>query len=172
MNSVIVPFPAAEVRDCDDCSASGSVRLTYKDQEFAYGEKDQVILRARVPVWKCSECGAQYTDGSAEEIRHDAVCRHLERLTPAEVLQIRKQYGLSQAEWAELTGFGVASVKRWENGSWIQNEAADRLLRLLRERSNFVLLMGIAAPPKSATQFRTEFSAEVRTRSQLFVLNR
>ena len=41
---------------------------------------------------------------------------------------------MSQAEFARVTGFGEATIGRWENGLVIQNVANDRYLRLLRER--------------------------------------
>src|SRR5260370_37311876 len=118
-------------RPCEQCE-DGVARLSLETQRFPYGdERDQVILEALVPVWTCNACGFQYTEGDAEIIRHEAVCRHLRRLSPKQLRDIREKYGLSQQEWAEVTGFGSASIKRWETGNWIQTEAADRFLRLL-----------------------------------------
>lgn len=38
---------------------------------------------------------------------------------------------MTRAAFAELTGFGEATLNRWENGAVVQNQANDRYLRLL-----------------------------------------
>lgn len=38
---------------------------------------------------------------------------------------------MTRAAFAELTGFGEATLNRWENGAVVQNPANDRYLRLL-----------------------------------------
>lgn len=66
-------------------------------QRFPYGEGTEAVeLEVLVPVRTCSECGFEYLDDSAEEIRHEAVCRHLGVLTPHEIQQLRKAYGFSR----------------------------------------------------------------------------
>jgi putative zinc finger/helix-turn-helix YgiT family protein len=122
----------AEPRSCALCGAAAAKR-SIEEQKFRYGsEADAVELSALVPVWTCGECGFAFTDGEAEEARHEAVCRHFGLLTPAEILGVRQAHRMSQAEFAKATGFGIASIKRWENGLSLQNPAADRMLRLLR----------------------------------------
>jgi putative zinc finger/helix-turn-helix YgiT family protein len=131
-NNVLV-LPQAEMQLCAQCGEH-SARLNYQNEQFPYGAgKDRVILTARVPVWKCEACDAQYTDCRSEEIRHAEICRHLGRLTPTEVRNIREQYGFSQQEWAAQTRLGLASIKRWETGNLIQNEATDCYMRLLSD---------------------------------------
>lgn len=131
MQNNIVSFPTSESVMCAQCGGQ-SARLSYEDEKFPYGVgENQVILTARVPVIRCDACDTQYTDSAAEDIRHAEVCRHLGRLSPDAVRAVRERYGLSQQEWAAQTGLGIASVKRWETGNLIQNEATDRYLRLL-----------------------------------------
>src|SRR5712671_6232148 len=124
MNNNVVPLPLPPANStCAECGER-TARRTFKDERFSYGSgEEEVELTARVPVWKCDACGFQYTDGEAEEVRHAAICKHLGRLAPDEIRAIRGQYHLSQQEWAARTGFGTASIKRWENGSLIQNES-------------------------------------------------
>ncbi len=118
---------------CQFCESNTVKRVSLK-QEFQYGVgEQQVTLLATVPVWTCQECGEQYEDDDAEIIRHDVVCRHLGRLTPTELRKIRRNAGYSQAGWAELTGIGVASIKRWESLNQIQGAASDRYLRLISD---------------------------------------
>lgn len=57
----------------------------------------------------------------------------LERLSPNEIRSIRTKHKLSRREFAKLTRFGEASIKRWETGASLQNASADRFLRLIAE---------------------------------------
>ncbi|MCP4655335.1 MAG: type II toxin-antitoxin system MqsA family antitoxin [bacterium] len=116
---------------CPVCAGS-EVRTAIEVQAFLYGEDPNATeLSARVPVRTCDSCGFQFTDFEAEQARHEAICRHLGVMTPAEVAEIRKRYRFSQAELARLTRIGEASLSRWENGQLIQNAAYDQFLYLL-----------------------------------------
>lgn len=140
MHNQIVNLPSSEVRLCDSCGEK-AVRMKFADQKFCYGNGEQAVeLSAHVPVWTCQSCGDQYTDELAEQIRHAVVCKHLNRLAPKEIIDLRKSYDATQSQWADLTGFGIASVKRWEAGNMIQNESADKFMRLLREPRNYETL--------------------------------
>jgi putative zinc finger/helix-turn-helix YgiT family protein len=147
MPNRVIRQEQAAPRECDQC-ARATVRQTVQEQKFPYGDgPGQVMLRADVPVWSCETCGDQYTDHQAEEIRHEVICRHLRRLTPAELRTLRETYRFSQDDWAAVTGFGSASVKRWETGALIQNEAADRYLRLLADPRVFAKLRALQQRP-------------------------
>jgi len=169
----IVRLTDSEEKICE-CCGSKSVRMSWKKQSFDYLDgESQVSLEARVPVWSCSACGDQYTDATAEEYRHDAVCRYLGRLTPKEVRGIRERYGKSQAEWAEATRLGIASVKRWETGALIQGAAQDMYLRLLAIPSNWGAIQKISRPTAEAKpEWQTSISKEQRQAAQVFQLRR
>jgi putative zinc finger/helix-turn-helix YgiT family protein len=145
MSKSIVQLPVLERRVCDCCGAEG-VRMSWQTEHFNYKtESDDVVeLAAQVPVWACGACGDRYTDSQAEEIRHETVCRHLGRLTPREIRELRDALGYSQRDWAELTGFGIASIKRWETGALIQGLAQDRYMRLLRDNNNIAALKAMS----------------------------
>ena len=140
MSNNVFPLPTAETQPCALCGEHAA-QLSFQDEHFLYGSgQDEVTLTAHVPVWTCYACKGQYTGSEAEDIRHAAICSHLNRLTPSEVRRIREQYGLSQQEWSRRTGFGIASIKRWETGNLIQNESADRYMRLLINADIFLRL--------------------------------
>src|SRR5215469_10222668 len=107
MDSKIGNRTGVETRECDECGAC-AVRLSWKDESFVYGTGAEAVqLTVRVPVWTCDECGFAYTEGEAEEIRHEAICWHLGMLTPAEIRRVREHFGLTQAQFAQATGFGI-----------------------------------------------------------------
>ena len=121
---------------CPDCG-SGKLEVLTKIQNFEYGlSKQRTVLTAIVPVFACQECTFEFTDYRAEVARHDAVCRHLGILTPGEIVSIREELELGRAEFADLGGFGIASLQRWETGSLVQNAANDRLIYLLQFTAN------------------------------------
>ena len=73
-----IPYEDKQVAQCPDCD---SFQLTCSTEigEFEYGVgAKQVILKAAVPVWTCRHCSYSFTDGRAEELRHEAVLRYLE----------------------------------------------------------------------------------------------
>lgn len=132
---------------CPSCEHEGQVTTRLATQRFQYGNgADAVTLEAEVPVRACGACGFEFLDAAAERARHDAICRHLGRLTPSEVRMVRRRAGdLSRQEFAELTGIGEASLGRWESGAQIQNVAMDRLLRLTTFADNVERLRNAAA---------------------------
>jgi putative zinc finger/helix-turn-helix YgiT family protein len=127
----VTEFPSVQRIECPICG-SANAQTTIETEKFTYGsEPEAVELNAQVPVRTCLECSFQFTDGAAEDARHVAVCRHLGIMTPEEIVMLRKRYGLSRAEFAQLTRIGEASLARWENGQLTQNAANDQLLYLL-----------------------------------------
>lgn len=116
------------------CAACGGGNLSRRMEtdEFEHGAGEGAVsLNANVVVLTCDDCDFEFTGPSAEVARHEAVCRHLGIMTPAEIRDLRGRYGLSRQSFASLTRLGAASIARWEAGSLLQNRAYDSLLYLL-----------------------------------------
>jgi putative zinc finger/helix-turn-helix YgiT family protein len=134
---------------CGEHAAHGAV----EQQEFAYRDgAREVVLHADIPVINCEACGETYAAEGAEEAQHAAVCRYLGRMTPADIRALRERLGLSQARLAELTQIGIASIKRWEAGSTIQNASLDAKLRALDGDA--------AAAPRPRSGYKFHFDPE------------
>lgn len=115
---------------CPDCGGLSFSTVMHNDV-FEYGSEDApVTLHARVPVHCCDSCDFEFLGREGRLIKHEAVCRHLGLLTPTEIRSIRERHGMSRTAFAEVTGFGEATLNRWERGAVIQNRANDRYLRL------------------------------------------
>ena len=167
--------PAVEQRDCEQCGVHKSVERSVGVRNFPYGAGDDAVtLKASVPVWTCHSCGEAYTDWEAEEVYHEAVCRHLDRPSPRELRAFREANRLSQDGFATLTRFGVASIKRWETGEQIPSASAAQHLQLVmmpgalkklraRERSSRFL-----AP---SPRFRTDIGDASKRDAQRFQLH-
>jgi len=133
---------------CPDCEGHSFTTVLHND-EFKYGAGDSAVtLRAQVPVHCCASCDFEFLGREGRLIRHEAVCRHLELLTPTEIRRIRERHGMSRTAFAEITGFGEATLNRWENGSVIQNRANDRFLRLVESHNIMAMLKEILKEPK------------------------
>ena len=116
---------------CPACK-TGKTTETIELETFPYGEEGTGI-EVKVPVIRCQNCDFAYTDQRAEEARHAAVCAQIGLLAPSEIKRIRTEVlGMSRAAFHAAYGLSSASVERWEKGQLFQGEAADTLLRALR----------------------------------------
>jgi DNA-binding transcriptional regulator YiaG len=148
--------------ECPNCGAVG-IQTRFFNEKFKYGaEGNAVELEARVPFRRCPTCEFEYTDAEAEDLRHEAICRHLKRMIPAEVAGVRKRYDLSRDVFAAKSRLGEASLARWESGQLIQNAAYDNYLFLLTFEDNMRRLeerfisRGIEISAKSAREYDVE----------------
>ena len=122
-------------RICFECDALS--RTEWREHAFTYGVGASALeLSVNLPVRVCNSCGFEFLDHEAETMQHEAICAHLEVLTPRQIRDIRKMHGMSRAKFAKVTGLGEATLNRWENAILIQNIANDRYLRLLSFRDN------------------------------------
>jgi len=119
------------------CSTCGQQTLQFRkiEDEFDYGPDDEriKIIAHAVPVLICQnpDCGETLFGPEAARVRHEAICLALGLLTPNQIKTIRERLAHSQADFARLTGFGVATLSRWERGRLLQTQAFDRYLRIL-----------------------------------------
>ena len=149
--------PVQGPESCEMCGIKG-LRTELVRDPFIYGSGSGAVeLVADVPVHTCSECAVSFTGDAAEARRHEAICRHLGVLTADEIRAIRQQHGMSRAAFARLTGFGEASLARWERREVVQNRSNDRYLRLLKDPGVFYRLSSMVDAGASQT---TRDSAE------------
>lgn len=117
---------------CEVCEAN-AVTVRDHEEKFVYGSgHDRVLLSAVVPVYECGQCGEMYTGHEAEELRHEAVCRHLGRLTPREIKMTRIL--------TQKAGYRLA-VTTWQNDAddfqtkyetYATREELDRVIMLCK----------------------------------------
>jgi len=117
---------------CPNCEKLELVEpYTHKTTINVKNEPIQVELK----LYRCLECGQLIQDPKNPQDELDIAYRiyrqrhHL--LQPEEIIAIRKTYDLSQKDLSNLTGIGIATINRYENGS-LQNEAHDTILSLLK----------------------------------------
>ena len=138
-----IDFPALEEPTCPYCEQPATTTLV--DETFTYGSgEDAVELHVQLPVRHCEACDFHFIDQVGERIQTEAVYRHHGLLSPWEIRAIRERRKLSRKAFAEITGLGEATIKRWETGATAQNRGNDRYLRTLDTRAGWAELQRIA----------------------------
>lgn len=106
-------------------------------EKFEYGlGENATLLSVYIPVNKCQNCGYEFVGEKADELRHDAICHHLNLLTSVQIQALRMKTGGSQKSFAALSHLAVASIQRWESRQVLQSESNDIYLRLLEFPEN------------------------------------
>jgi len=151
--STTKPQTVQQELTCPLCGNTG-IKTSWKPDVYSYGTGEAMVeLTVEVPVRRCEACDFEYLDDEAERLKHGAICQHLGVLSPDEIRYIRKELGMTRAKFAQVTGFGEASLNRWENGLTIQTHANDRYLRLLAAHPGniqYIKRFAHPVPPHSA----------------------
>jgi putative zinc finger/helix-turn-helix YgiT family protein len=120
----------ADDRRCPSC---GSADLAWSRRRTALPYRDRAGVEreatATIRVARCRRCGMVALPAESAEAGHAAICRDCGLLAPEDIVAARARLGFTQRDLAERTGFGIASIKRWETGRTIQNLSSDRALR-------------------------------------------
>lgn len=160
--TVLREIPGPDI--CEMCGAPG-LRTELIRDPFIYGrEPTAVELTADIPVHTCTRCDVSFLGEAAGAIQHEAVCKHQGVLNPDEIRELRAGYGMSRAAFARLTGFGEATLARWERREVIQNTSSDRYLRLLKNPANVDELLSLTDTAKSCDAESSGKAGESRNR--------
>jgi len=124
---------------CPNCETE--TQLERKERLESFQVKGESI-NVSVTIFVCKECGTDFYDPDSDP--NDTAFREYRKqhqwTQPEEIVAFRKQYGFSQAELADLLGWGIATLSRYENGA-LQSESHERVLGLLKEPLNILRLL-------------------------------
>ena len=116
------------------CSVCERTELVEQVRNYHYREcgLDNVIL-AGITVRSCPECGALAPKIPRIEALHDRIAHALimkeERLTPAEIVFLRKSLGWSGTLFADNIHSDRSQVSKWESGKVVMSKSNELLLR-------------------------------------------
>ena len=168
-------------RSCARCGAEAVDTIDHR-HTFRYGSGESAAdLTVNLPVRRCGKCGLEFLDRESERIKLEAICEHLGILSPAGIRRIRESYGMTQAEFAEVTGLGTATLARWENRSMNHTRAYDRYVRLLASPEVMRRLRRLVQSPRTSgdkantedRRFRVRtVTDEIRRQQSTFALRR
>ena len=122
---------------CPNCEKIAPLELVRKGEEF--NVRGEVII-VDVEYYHCLECGEEFEDSKTSIDSYDVAYREYRLrkglLQPEEIRKLRNQRGLTQKEFSDLLGIGIATLNRYENGA-LQSEAHDRSIKLVMEPRKF-----------------------------------
>jgi len=123
-------------RVCPECGKTSEWEIFTRTEEFDIkNEKITVDMQ----LLRCPACGEEFEDMNAKIDPYNQAYEEYRRrkgmVHPAQIVDFRKKYGLTQKELSELLGFGGVTLSRYENGA-LQDEAHDQLLQFAMQPAN------------------------------------
>ena len=145
---------------CPVCE-SGSLVERIGREDFEYKEIKFVVDEYHFSI--CDECGYELVTATDAKLNDKKVREHyrvIDGFLPSiEIKRIRKKFGLTQHDAAEIFGGGANAFSKYENGDVIQSTSMDRLLRLTDLIPNvFPVLVSVAARQTLKLKSRQFFS--------------
>lgn len=126
------------------CPVCVRAELTEELQNYHYREcgLNNVIL-AGITVRSCPECGSRVPKIPKMEALHDCIAHALvkkeERLTPEEIVFLRKSLGWSGTDLAENLHCDKSQVSKWENGRVVMSKQNELLFREIIARGKKIV---------------------------------
>ena len=129
---------------CPNCGKESPLLLIRKAEDFnVRGE----TIWVEVEFYQCQECGEEFENSKSTIDPYENAYREYRArkgmLQPEEIRDFRIKRGLTQKEFSDLLGIGIATLSRYENGA-LQSEAHDRVIKLAMEPRNFLDLISNA----------------------------
>jgi putative zinc finger/helix-turn-helix YgiT family protein len=126
---------------CPNCEKESPLLVVRKAEDFnVRGE----IINVEVEFYQCQECGEEFEASNSVidpyEIAYREYRARKGMLQPEDIRDFRIKRGLTQKEFSDLLGIGIATLNRYENGA-LQSEAHDRAIKLAVEPRNFLSLI-------------------------------
>ena len=142
-------------------------------------ETDYKGTKALLPMHYqlCDTCTSDYAGMAESKLNKRIVMAFRKQvdglLTGDEIVALRKQYNLKQAQAAQLFGGGPVAFSKYENDDVAQSEAMDTLLRLVRRSPEaFWALVEEKGLQADFTQQRAPVRADVQSSVKLVSLTR
>lgn len=116
------------------CGTCGKRAVNPRTVEYiTEKEHDGRAYSLKIPnleINECSECHTQTLPDKASYKVTEALRAAAGLLTPQEIREHRRRFGLNQEQFAKLLRVAKDTVSRWETGGQIQQRAMDLLLRV------------------------------------------
>lgn len=123
------------------CVECGSYNIEYvTGPEVVKVRGDEITVNAS--YWVCKDCNVEFEnlcDGNDYLAEAYKIYRKKHNmLQPEEIKALRLKYDLTQGELAQILGWGLATLSRYEKGS-LQDFAHDKILKLLKKEPIILL---------------------------------
>jgi len=126
---------------CPNCDKESNLTRVRKSEVLTIrGEEISVVSE----FLRCDECGEEFDDPKSSYdplvFAYTEYRRRKGMAQPEQIHNFRKKYGLTQKELSGLSGIGIASLSRYENGS-LQEEVHDKIIQLVMEPLNLLKMV-------------------------------
>ena len=123
---------------CPICEKETELNRFSKTEELNI--KGELITIER-DLFRCSSCGGEFDNPDPTydplELAYEEYRNRKGMIHPAQIVEFRKKYNLTQKDLNVLLGLGGITLSRYENGS-LQDEAHDQLLHFIMEPLNLL----------------------------------
>ena len=130
------------MRDCPICNQTHLVEKWQRDSEAII--KDATVQFQEV-FFRCTNCDEEENEFVSGGMMSENLLRarnayRIQKglLTASEIVEIRAKYGMTQADFAFLLGWGEITVTRYESKT-IQDETYDEMMRMIDQNPYFAL---------------------------------
>lgn len=121
---------------CPMCEKERTLRQIKDDIVISVRDRDISVESVQLV---CSNCDAAFEPPGKDSL--DEAYRIYRRennwMQPEDIKALRNRYNLSQHEFAEILGFGKATLSRYENGA-LQDHSSETLLKMAADPSNLI----------------------------------
>ena len=123
---------------CPNCEIETEQRYIDKVEEINIrGE----LIPVHLKYYQCERCGEDYELPRPDYDPLDTAYREYRNrkglVQPEALKKFRKALGLTQKEFSQILGIGIATLNRYENGA-LQSEAHDQIIRLCMQPGNLL----------------------------------
>jgi putative zinc finger/helix-turn-helix YgiT family protein len=117
------------------CVECGSYNIEYVTRSEVFTVRGDEIT-VNVSYWVCKDCNVEFEnlcDGNDYLAEAYKIYRKKHNmLQPEDIKALRLKYDITQGELAQILGWGLVTLSRYEKGS-LQDFAHDKILRLLQQ---------------------------------------
>ena len=126
---------------CPNCEKETPLLKVRKAEAFnVRGE----IINVNVEFYKCQECSEEFEISNSSMDPYAIAYREYRArkgmLQPEAIRELRVKHGLTQKEFSDLLGIGIATLNRYENGA-LQSVAHDQMIKFAMEPRNLLSLV-------------------------------
>lgn len=128
----VITLMAMRCRYCPYCDTERNTEVIKRKETYPV-RGDNIAVDAHIAV--CTSCGEEILDENLDSMNllnaYDIYRAKHGILTPEDIVQLRKEYSLSQRALARLLGWGEATISRYETGA-LPDTAHNLVLKSLR----------------------------------------
>lgn len=125
-----------ELKDCPMCESEGTLKKVYGNITVSVRGLEIEVKSVQLV---CSHCDSVFESPEKDPLE-EAYRKYREKnnwMQPEDIKKLRERYRLSQHEFADILGFGKATLSRYENGA-LQDNSSETLLEMAKDPSNLI----------------------------------